>query len=245
MRRIIDFDRVAASRLYDLAMRLPIAFYAALLATMQVMSLRSYLAAEHADLSPLEFGASAASRLALIAFLATMCLISLGRARPVGKSRGWEPRLSALLGSFLSLALVLFPRHELSAVGALASTALILGGTVLALFVILRLGRSFSIMAEARQLVTSGAYGLVRHPLYLAEEIAILGTLLQFLSPWTVPVVCIQWAFQLRRMRHEEAVLAESFPDYEAYRRRTPRIVPRIGRRPPPAESSLSLGRPG
>jgi len=36
-------------------------------------------------------------------------------------------------------------------------------------------------MAEARRLVTSGPYRLVRHPLYLAEELAVVGIFVQSL----------------------------------------------------------------
>ena len=48
--------------------------------------------------------------------------------------------------------------------------------------VIFHLGRSFSIVPQARTLVRTGPYKFVRNPLYLAEEVALLGTLLQFYS---------------------------------------------------------------
>jgi protein-S-isoprenylcysteine O-methyltransferase Ste14 len=48
--------------------------------------------------------------------------------------------------------------------------------------VIFHLGRSFSVVPQARGLVRGGPYSFVRHPLYLAEEIALLGILLQFYS---------------------------------------------------------------
>jgi len=35
-------------------------------------------------------------------------------------------------------------------------------------------------MPEARKLVTRGAYRFVRHPLYVAEEVAIIGTFLLY-----------------------------------------------------------------
>jgi protein-S-isoprenylcysteine O-methyltransferase Ste14 len=224
------FQRLAASRLYDLAMRLPVALYAALPAALQAVGLAGYLGAGRPEIGALELGANATARLALFAFLVTMCLITIGRARPTAKSPGWEPRLSALLGSFLSLAFVLFPRHELSAAAATAPAALILVGNALAIYVILHLGRSFSVMAEARRLVTSGPYGVVRHPLYVAEQLAVLGAFLQFASAWTTLLLVGQLLFQLRRMRHEEAVLAAAFPEYAAYRREVPRLVPRLGR---------------
>jgi protein-S-isoprenylcysteine O-methyltransferase Ste14 len=83
-------------------------------------------------------------------------------------------------------------------------------------------------MAEARRLVTSGPYRFVRHPLYLAEELAIIGISMQFFSLSTAFVLAVQIAFQLRRMRNEEAVLTESFAEYAAYRQRTARLLPGI-----------------
>ena len=52
----------------------------------------------------------------------------------------------------------------------------------------LDLARSLSIMPEARKLVTTGLYARIRHPLYLAEDIALLGIALQFRS-WQAAVV--------------------------------------------------------
>jgi protein-S-isoprenylcysteine O-methyltransferase Ste14 len=68
----------------------------------------------------------------------------------------------------------------------------------------------------------------VRHPLYLAEELAIIGLAMQFFSWATALVLAVQIAFQLRRMHNEEAVLAESFPEYAAYRQRTARLLPGV-----------------
>ena len=110
----------------------------------------------------------------------------------------------------------------------MVSTLLVLFGSAAAVYTLLRLGRSFSLMAEARGLVTSGPYRLVRHPLYLAEELAIIGISMQFFSLSTAFVLALQIAFQLRRMRNEEAVLVENFPEYAQYRARTARLIPGI-----------------
>jgi protein-S-isoprenylcysteine O-methyltransferase Ste14 len=108
------------------------------------------------------------------------------------------------------------------------STSLIIIGSVGAIVALSQLGRSFSVMAETRQLVTSGAYHFVRHPLYLTEEIAVIGLFMQFASPWTTLLLVVQIAFQLRRMHNEELVLTASFPEYAAYRRNTARLIPGI-----------------
>src|SRR5439155_9033842 len=104
----------------------------------------------------------------------------------------------------------------------------ILVGTVAAVYVLSQLGRSFSVMAEARRLVTSGVYRIVRHPLYLAEELAVIGIFMQFLSLWTALLLAMQIAFQLRRMRNEEVILGEIFPEYADYKARTTRLIPGI-----------------
>ncbi len=81
-------------------------------------------------------------------------------------------------------------------------------------------------MAESRRLVTDGPYAIIRHPLYLAELIAILGAFIQFASPWAALIVLVQVGFQVQRMRNEESVLSLTFPDYAAYKERTARLIP-------------------
>ena len=169
-----------------------------------------------------------AMRLSSIAFLVLLAVAVILRTRPSGKATGLEPRISALIGSFVMYVIVLFPRHELSLSLEVVSTALILIGTVGAVIALAQLGRSFSVMAETRQLVTSGPYSFVRHPLYLTEEIAIIGLFMQFVSPWTALLLAMQIGFQLRRMQNEEAVLTASFPEYAAYSQNTARLIPGI-----------------
>lgn len=218
------YQRIAAQPLYDALMRLPIIAYAMLVAAATVAALLANLK------KPIDLvlAVNIASQVAGYLFIVSYAVLAACRSRPRQKARGLEPRLSALLGSFLSTAFVLFPRHELSIGAAVLSTALLLLGHALSLVVILRLGRSFSIMAEARQLVTTGIYRFVRHPLYLAEEVAILGIFIQYASVSTTLLLAAQIAFQFRRMRHEEAIMAAAFPEYGAYRLQTARLIPSI-----------------
>jgi protein-S-isoprenylcysteine O-methyltransferase Ste14 len=83
-------------------------------------------------------------------------------------------------------------------------------------------------MAEARRLVTKGPYAIVRHPLYICEEIAILGVLIPVISPLAVLIVLVHALLQLRRMLNEEKVLRATFSEYEDYAARTPRLIPRL-----------------
>ena len=112
-------------------------------------------------------------------------------------------------------------------IGTLA-TGLAAGGAALSAWVLLWLGRSFSIMAQARKLVTSGPYAIVRHPLYCCEALIALGVMLLVLSPLAVAIVIVQWCIQLRRMANEEKVLRAEFTAYEQYAARVPKLFPRL-----------------
>jgi protein-S-isoprenylcysteine O-methyltransferase Ste14 len=222
---IDNWVQLRQSKIYDALMRLPFLSWMFFVATVTGFQLLQYLH-KGAALPTIVFAINCAMQLATFIFLVLLAAAVIIRTRPTAKAHGVGPRLSALMGTFLIYAICLFPRRELSPVAGIGATLLILLGTASAAFVLKQLGRSFSIMAEARQLVTSGVYGFVRHPLYLAEELAVVGVVMPFLSYWTAPILVGQIAFQLRRMRNEEAVLAGTFPEYTAYSARTARLIP-------------------
>jgi protein-S-isoprenylcysteine O-methyltransferase Ste14 len=223
-----DFARLQKLRAYDLLMRLPLLGWSMFCATLQMAGLARYVHEPDAAVPFAPYAVSLTMRLSTITFLLLLGVSVDLRGRPIGKARGLEPRMSAFAGGFLVYAIPLFPRRELSVTLEMISTLLVLFGSAAAVVSLVRLGRSFSVMAEARRLVTSGPYRIVRHPLYLAEELAIIGIWLQFLSLSSAFVLAVQIAFQLRRMHNEEAILAESFPEYAAYRQRTARVLPGI-----------------
>jgi protein-S-isoprenylcysteine O-methyltransferase Ste14 len=214
----------SGTSMYDTMMRLPLLVWALFCATVQYRGLVQY------QKSPIDFmyAIYIVMRLSTIVFLLLVVAVVILRTRPSEKATGLEPRIAALAGSFLTYAIVLFPRRELSASLEITSTTLTLIGTLGAVFSLSQLGRSFSVMAESRQLVTTGFYHFVRHPLYLTEEIAIVGVFIQFASVWTTLVLALQVAFQLRRMDNEEAILTASFPEYVAYSRTTSRLIPGV-----------------
>jgi protein-S-isoprenylcysteine O-methyltransferase Ste14 len=171
-----------------------------------------------------------ATRLASIAYIVLVVGLTIVRLKPIRNAEGFEPRLSALAGTFLSIALVMLPLADIGTGLRVTSLILIAAGWVLSACVLLWLGRAFSVMAQARRLVTTGPYAIVRHPLYLCEEIMVLGVALTHLSVAAVFIVAVQWMFQLRRMTNEEKVLGAAFPECAAYAARTPKIIPRLFR---------------
>ena len=169
-----------------------------------------------------------AAHLASVAFVALIVVMTLIRLKPVRSAEGLEPRLTALGGTGLALAIPLLPIAEIPASLQLTALILILTGWVLSIYVLLWLGRSFSIMAQARSIVTTGPYAIVRHPLYLCEELTIIGIAINYVSIEAILIVALQWLLQLRRMTNEERVLRATFPDYEAYAKATPKVIPRL-----------------
>jgi len=150
------------------------------------------------------------------------------RDRPVAKSKGVLPRAFGFIGTFFGVSILQLPVAHLG-LGAQIIAALLVGLGSLASFVVLwRLGKSFSIMPEARRLVTGGPYALARHPLYTTEIVTICGTALQFQAPWSWVLAAAVMALLWIRSHYEEQVLEEVYPEYGAYRARTKRFIPGV-----------------
>jgi protein-S-isoprenylcysteine O-methyltransferase Ste14 len=106
-------------------------------------------------------------------------------------------------------------------------------GVALRVWAFVHLGRLFSVfltIQEGHRLVTDSVYAHVRHPSYTGLLLRSLGWALVFRSP----VGLIAWVallvFLVRRIRHEERVLASEFRrEWEEYGRRTRwRLLPGI-----------------
>ena len=98
------------------------------------------------------------------------------------------------------------------------------GGGVCSFLVLAKLGRSFSILPEARVLVTSGAYAFARHPLYAVEIVTIAGMAMQYRQPWATLLAAAVIAMLVVRSHFEEKVLTEAYPEYAQYRTRVKRF---------------------
>jgi protein-S-isoprenylcysteine O-methyltransferase Ste14 len=223
------FKEVEPARLIDMAMRAALGVGFAWIAGLYARNAIGVAGRIEWAAPSLSLAAEALSIAVIAAFTILMAWLFVVRLRPLRKAHGMWPRFAALVGGFLNFTLLLLPRSaDMPIAAKLLSSALVISGNVLAVAILIQLGRSFSIMPEARRLVTTGAYGVVRHPLYLAEFVASIGVIIQFFSPWAVAIVVIQFAFQIVRMRNEERVLAASFSEYDDYRRHTARLIPGI-----------------
>jgi protein-S-isoprenylcysteine O-methyltransferase Ste14 len=105
-------------------------------------------------------------------------------------------------------------------------------GGVLRLAPVFVLGRRFSglvaIQPEHR-LMTSGLYGIIRHPSYLGLFVLTLGWGLAFRSGVGVIIAVLMLVVLLARIKAEERLLSETFgAEYDAYRSLTWRLIPYV-----------------
>jgi len=103
-----------------------------------------------------------------------------------------------------------------------AGLALIVPGYLLWLTAHWQLGSSFSLTAQARQLVTRGLYSKFRNPIYYFGSLVIAGAFLLLARPWLLLLFAVIVPLQVVRARREARVLEDAFGDeYRAYRERT------------------------
>lgn len=104
------------------------------------------------------------------------------------------------------------------------------GGIVLVLWAVATMGPGRVKVApepgEHAKLVTTGPYRWVRHPMYAATLLITAAWLVEGCS-WVRGLGWLALVGTLvLKLRHEECLLRETFPEYGAYARRTRRLVP-------------------
>lgn len=105
-------------------------------------------------------------------------------------------------------------------------------GTIVRMVGFRALGPQFSVyvtLQEGHTLIQTSIYSVVRHPLYLGGLLFMPGLALTFRSWLAIPVSVSAAIFVLIRIRQEEKLLDEHFgSEFEAYRRRTWRLIPYV-----------------
>ena len=109
--------------------------------------------------------------------------------------------------------------------------AVFLLGLALAIWARVYLGRNWGMPMSQKvdpELVTSGPYSSIRHPIYSGIILAMIGTTIAVSLYWLVAVVVIG-AYFLYSAIVEERSMARLFPDsYPEYKRSTKMLIPFI-----------------
>jgi protein-S-isoprenylcysteine O-methyltransferase Ste14 len=157
--------------------------------------------------------------LAFVAFVFTR--------RPARRSIRDPLALAACAGAIIPVVLLSQPSVTGPASRIIAGELVTLAACMWMLVAVLALGKSFSVLPEARALVTDGPYRWVRHPVYLGELGAFTGLVIASLTARNLIAGVIFTVAQTARMRFEERALTEEFPSYAHYAARTPLLIPR------------------
>jgi len=168
---------------------------------------------------------------ATIAFLAlTVVLFAIRRRGLKGQRATLGQSAVALLGTFLLNVVAFLPVEDsTSATSLLASSIVVLLGTVFTIWSLAVLGRCFGLFPEVRGLVLRGPYRFVRHPVYLGEVVAALGLLLAKPHLPVVALVAVFVVLQYWRTVNEERALVAAYPSqYPAYAQQVPRLLPGV-----------------
>jgi protein-S-isoprenylcysteine O-methyltransferase Ste14 len=117
---------------------------------------------------------------------------------------------------------------EIRAVGLL----LTIFGLAITIWARIHLGQFWSArvtLKEGHELIQSGPYSLVRHPIYSGILLAVFGSAL-FIGEWRALLgVCLVWFAHTLKARREEKLLSEQFGDtFAKYRQRTGALLPRL-----------------
>ena len=167
------------------------------------------------------------SRFCLASFYMMLSLLIITRSPAKAQADGLLPTIAAFVGTYLPWTITFFGKTD-QALPNLLSTACVLIGTIMMLVTIRHLGRSFSLVPQARSVVQTGPYRWIKHPLYLAEETAILGAVLQYLTPVTVIVFVLHIGVQVCRILYEEDLLRRNCPEYSSYEASRWRVIPYV-----------------
>jgi protein-S-isoprenylcysteine O-methyltransferase Ste14 len=172
-----------------------------------------------------------------IVFLLYWALSAIGTKRTVGP-RPWRQCAGLRVAIAVSIVLVLrIPilrylvrdtQHFAAGAGPI-SAALCIAGIGFAIWARAHLGRNWGMpmsRKEDPELVTTGPYAFVRHPIYTGLLVAMLGSALGESVVWLVPfLACIPYF--IISARAEENIMREEFPaQYAAYMRRTWTLLP-------------------
>jgi len=170
---------------------LPVLFFGAGATAKALSAAEAQRVAERSTYATFHFGDEAAACL----FFAMLTVSYATRAPRRAGARTSLVVVVVILTGMVSVAAALLPHAERAGL-ELAGAILVALGSAYQLWALVHLRRSFSILPEARELATTGPYAVTRHPLYLAETVALVGLLAPVANAWVLlvaPFLLGQW----------------------------------------------------
>ncbi|MCK9409424.1 MAG: isoprenylcysteine carboxylmethyltransferase family protein [Bacteriovoracaceae bacterium] len=78
------------------------------------------------------------------------------------------------------------------------------------------------------ELITSGIYKFIRHPMYLSVLLLMLPFVITTLDRLSLSLYFLLFATLIKKLQFEERLLLQKFPSYSDYMKQTYRLIPFI-----------------
>lgn len=146
--------------------------------------------------------------------------------------REWTCYAVAIPGKAMIVASILeynYTHAEPSVIAVIAGSFLVIVGIVIRVRGHMELNGAFSPYvgkSAEQELVQSGMYRNIRHPMYIGSILLYIGMPLILLPTWAWCFSAIGMVGILLRIRKEEAFLIEELVGYKEYTERTWRLLP-------------------
>ena len=174
--------------------------------------------------------------------LAFWLILGSGAKRNVSGSWSWRREIAwrvvllIVIGLALRTVRTYYSRQQLEGLLLNTSTPRAVVGIILcalgvglAIWARTSLGRNWGMpmsQKESPELVMTGPYAYVRHPVYAGFLLAMLGSAIGQSVVWLIPLVGALVYFTCSALREEKLMLAEFPEQYRPYVQRTKRLVP-------------------
>lgn len=124
--------------------------------------------------------------------------------------------LLAFVTTYATLGFSAFAGQGVSLISPLLGNGLAIVSMIILLYALLSLGRNIGFIPAQRKVVTRGAYGLVRHPIYTGTFVSLFAFVLRSYSALNLSLAVVLIALLMVRGVIEERFLGED-PGYAAY----------------------------
>lgn len=142
-----------------------------------------------------------------------------------------KQKIPAYLFVFIQFSMLIFLLRSAPVLSSSHTGILVeMTGVIIGLMAIfqMQLG-NFNIAPLPKQggkLVTSGLYQYIRHPMYLAQLMAMLPLVVDYYSHYRLAAWMILLVNLIGKLHFEEGLLVSQYPDYKQYKKNSWRLIP-------------------
>jgi protein-S-isoprenylcysteine O-methyltransferase Ste14 len=129
--------------------------------------------------------------------------------------------LLAFVTTYATLGFSAYAQQGVTLISPLVGNGLAIVSLIVIVYSLLSLGRNIGFIPAQRHLVTRGAYGFVRHPIYTGTFISLVAFVLRAFSPLNLTIAVALIALLMVRGVVEEHFLRDD-PAYAAYLLKVP-----------------------